>query len=128
MKQLWLLIVAFLLVSCSTMPDIKVKGVDHLAVTEHKLGQWQVIMKCANLMHTPLAVAMLFPALACAKVNLSTWTCDIYYSKATEDFTLAHERKHCKGYWHDDGLQKYYDAWRKHPKTAYATGSSLTTR
>jgi hypothetical protein len=114
MKTLLVALVLFLS-ACSGMPDIKVEGVDNLRTTEHKLAtQEEVVKVCADrLGYGPLS-RVLVSIVACATIVLETWSCDIYYSDWGLKWypeVLAHERLHCKGYWHDKGLQEYYDQW-----------------
>ena len=111
-------ILCVMLAGCSGMPDKKVDGVDNLKTTEYVLSQFDATMTCARLMNVPAAMAFIVLPFACANINLDRWTCDIYYAEATAGLSLEHERKHCLGYWHDDGLQEYFDAWNKSRATA----------
>lgn len=111
------LLLAGLLVGCSSMPDVKVEGVDNLLVSEYILQDKEAVKDTCSYF---LAMSGFFPkALACAVVSLDQWTCDIFYSldglKSYPDL-LEHERLHCKGYWHDAGLQQFYDDWRAKKK------------
>lgn len=105
-----------LLYGCTSMPHIKVEGVDNLNVTEHLMSQSEVMSVCGQKLGIPALIRIFITPLACATVWLERWTCDIYYSEATAKYTLEHERKHCRGYWHDDALQRYYNAWLKNNK------------
>jgi len=108
---------ALLLISgCMSMPDVKVVGVDNLKVTEHIVSSQEVTKICGKKLGIPILMRWMIKIWGCAEIELDTWTCDIYYSEENlEDQTdlLEHERLHCQGYWHDDGLQLYYDEWRK---------------
>lgn len=105
-------IAASLLGACSTMPDVQVAGLEHLKVTEHEASQLQTTATCTRLMGMPVALMLLALPIACANIDLDRWACDLYYSNATGWLSLHHEREHCAGKWHDDGLQNYRDAWR----------------
>lgn len=108
---------ALLLISgCMSMPDVKVEGVDNLKVTEHVVSTQEVSKICGEKLGIPRFMRFLYKIWGCAEIELKTWTCDIYYSEENlegQEDLLDHERLHCKGYWHDDGLQLYYDEWRK---------------
>ena len=97
---------------CTSMPDIKVEGLDGKKTTEHRMSQIDATLTCAKFMGVPVAMAFVAMPLACARIYLEAWTCDIYYADLTAWISLEHERLHCKGYWHDDRLREYRDAWR----------------
>jgi len=108
------IVVAFLLciTGCTSMPDVQVLGLEHVKVTEHKVSQLEASTTCAGFMGIPAAMMWIALPLACARIYLNNWTCDIYYAAITESISLEHEREHCRGKWHDDGLINYRDAWR----------------
>ena len=112
MKRTAAILITALLAACTSMPDVKVEGLDNLKVTEHKLSQMEATVTCAKFMGIPAAMAWVVLPLACARIYLEEWTCDIYYAEVTAGVSLEHERLHCKGYWHDDRLREYRDAWR----------------
>jgi hypothetical protein len=92
------------------MPDVKVEGIDNLITTETKLSLPEVMAECGRRMGIPVPLTLLAMPLACATIVLERWTCDIFY--AFEGSVLEHERLHCRGYWHDDGLREYRDSYR----------------
>jgi hypothetical protein len=100
-------IVASLLIGCTGMPDVKVEGVDNLVTTEHIMNPLEVAYTCGEKMGMGPFWILATP--------LETWTCDIYYSElaaVVDTDLMAHERLHCKGYWHDENLQNYYNNWK----------------
>lgn len=104
--------IALAMSACSMMPDVKVEGIDNLKVTEIELSPLEVASKCTQLMGMPSFMMVLTTPLACANIWLENWSCDIYYSKLFAGISLEHEREHCRGKWHDDGLRIYRDAYR----------------
>ena len=98
--------------ACSMAPTYHVSGLDNLKVTEYRLSLPDVIITCAERMGMPLLLALIGPPISCATIILENWTCDIYYAASVAWLSLDHEREHCAGNWHNDGLQNYRDAWR----------------
>lgn len=106
------LILALLLVGCSSI-DRKVEGwPQDLKVTEIQTGFWDVQAKCWEDM--PFYWKLMIPIVfACTVADLDKGTCDIYYwQDEMPDDLKTHERQHCQGYAHDSGWQTYYDAWK----------------
>lgn len=101
-----------LIAGCTAMLDVKVEGLDGLITREHRLSQVDATLTCARFMGVLAAMAFLVMPLACARIYLQEWTCDIYYAEITAGVVLEHERLHWNGYWHDDRLREYRDAWR----------------
>jgi hypothetical protein len=118
MQRLAAMLICLALSGCTGMPDKKVEGLDGLKVTEHVLSQSEVMSVCGQKLGIPALMRLFVTPLACATIWLEKWTCNIYYSEATAKYTLEHERKHCQGYWHDDGLEKYRDRWLAAKKSA----------
>ena len=108
----WVIVASLAIAGCTSMPDVKVEGLDGLKTTEHVMSQMDATLACAKFMGVPTAMAFLVLPLACARIYLEEWTCDIYYALATADISLEHEREHCRGKWHNDDLREYRDAWR----------------
>ena len=48
-------------------------------------------------------------AMACAEVNFTAGTCDIYHMENTLKSVMWHEEAHCRGEDHDGILQAYFD-------------------
>lgn len=106
------LILALLLVGCSSI-DRKVEGwPQDLKVTEIQTGFWDVQSKCWEDM--PFYWKLMIPIVfACTVADLDARTCDIYYwQDDMPDDLRTHERQHCQGYAHDSGWQEYFDAWK----------------
>lgn len=103
-----------LLLSACSHIDRQVEGwPQDLKKTEVLTGFWEVQAKCWDDM--PLLWKLSIPIVfACTVVDLDAGTCIVYRWQETlpEDLD-EHEDKHCKGGAHDDGLQTYFDDWRK---------------
>ena len=81
-----------LLMGCSTIdPNNRVEGWPELQVVENKVSFDEVQEKCR-----PYVGWGQWP-MACALYYLQTANCVIYYAF---DWSLEHERAHCKGYDH----------------------------
>lgn len=104
------LIVALVLAGCTHI-DRYVEGwPQDMKVVEVRTGFWDVQAECwAGI---PFLFKLMLPVvLACTNVNLDTNTCTIYTYYDLDPETDAHERAHCKGGAHDDGLQDYFNEW-----------------
>lgn len=114
-RQFILISLLVLISGCISMPDIKVEGISNLKVTEYIHTSDEVTEICRERMNINRFTAFFINIYACATIVLETWTCEIHYSLENTNLfpeLLAHERLHCQGYWHDNGLQEYYDAWK----------------
>lgn len=100
-----------LLSGCATI-DKQVEGwPTGMRIVEHEVGFWGVQVKCWE--HLPIVYKFLGGmALACAEVNLSAMTCDIYRMNYSPDVVVAHEVAHCNGGDHDGVMQRYFDEWK----------------
>lgn len=110
--NIYLLVVACLLVVGCTTIDRQIDGWPQLTIRKHEMTFFGVQGKCWR--HMPTAYKLLGGvALACAEVNLDAGTCDIYHLRNPSKVDMEHEESHCNGGDHDGILQKYFDGWKK---------------
>lgn len=113
MKFFATLLVVLSFTACSHI-DRQVEGwPQDLKVTEVQTGFWDVQSKCWDDM--PLAWKVLLAvSMACTVIDLDAGTCTIYrWQGELSDDLREHEKGHCKGGAHDDGLQQYFDSWTR---------------
>ena len=106
------LLLALLLSACSAMPDIRVANFPKLETVVKVVEPGDIYQICAPMLGGYLKGILYLP-MACANVNLYTGKCTIYVTETSPPETVEHEKLHCLGYWHDDGLQLYYDEWKR---------------
>lgn len=105
------LLLLLLLFGCTGMPDVKVDGLPPLKVSTYIVPDGEVFTHCAPALGGYMKAVMMLP-LACAIINLQKGVCVIILGENSPQATREHEALHCQGYWHDDGLREYRDAWR----------------
>lgn len=106
-----MLLLSMLLSGCTTIDKQIVGWPTDIRIVKHEMGFWDVQAKCWG--HMPTLYKVLGGiTMACAEVNLTTKTCDIYHLPNPSDVDMQHEVSHCNGGDHDGILQQYFDTWR----------------
>ena len=101
-----------LLTGCSTI-DKQIEGwPTDVRIVKHEMGFLDIQAKCWGYL-PPMYKVLGGVAMACAEVNLSTRTCDIYHMPNPSKSNMGHEISHCNGGDHDGILQRYFDSWRQ---------------
>jgi hypothetical protein len=101
--------------SCSTTGGKPVEGWPELAIAEHHVSHKEFRDRCSR--YTSFGGT----ALACAEFNFRAQTCDIWFSAdfPPQEYTIAHEREHCRGFEHAGEtdlrrmLKRYKDSLKK---------------
>lgn len=113
LRNTFCLLGIFILLGACTSIDRKVEGwPQDLVIQEEQVGFWDVQAACWDDM--PILLKLLGTiTVACTVVDLDKGTCKIlrWQDTLSEDID-EHEKKHCKGYAHDDGFQQYFDQWK----------------
>ena len=90
------LFAALLTAGCTTVGHQRVEGWPALRVVEHHVPHAEMRERCVRY------VAFGMPPEACAEINLTAGTCEIWYSAdfPPQRWIVEHERLHCQGYDH----------------------------
>lgn len=108
----YLLLLLLLASAACTHIDRQVEGwPQDLVIQEEQVSFAEVYEACWDDM--PFLWKLSLPLIfACTVVDLDAGTCKILrWQDSLSDDLDAHEKGHCKGGAHDDGLQEYFDKW-----------------
>lgn len=83
-----------------------------LEIRTHTVAAGEIFGRCAPYIPVWQRLLGVLP-LACAEIDLSAATCDVYIADTSTPDTIAHELEHCRGADHNGVLQAALDDHRE---------------